>query len=212
MTLSVGVDACPGGWIAIATSDLRYKQALVTRSFAEMLNAFSSAPVIAIDIPIGLPEVGRRPSDEEARQFVGPRRSSVFFTPSRLLLENPWAAGRGISRQAHGLAPRIIEVERDLNERIYEVHPEVSFAAMKGGHLDHSKLSWAGLVERRELLAAQGILLPDDLGSAGATPPDDVYDAAAAAWTGHRIATGRARTLPAKPPLGAGSRPTAIWY
>ncbi|MFI6764988.1 DUF429 domain-containing protein [Streptomyces sp. NPDC050355] len=54
--------------------------------------------------------------------------------------------------------------------------------------------------------------LPDDLGDAGRTPPDDVLDAAAAAWTAHRIACGRARSVPNPPERDAGGRPVAIWY
>jgi predicted RNase H-like nuclease len=198
--------------VAIEISDLRFNQALVTRSFAELIATYPAGTVVAVDIPIGLPETGRRPGDQQARDFVGSRRSSVFFTPTRQLLETPWAAGLGISKQTHNLGPRIFEVESALSERIYEVHPEVSFAAMKGRPLETSKLSWNGLVERRALLAAQGILLPNELGLAGAAPPDDLLDAAAAAWSAHRIATGQAMTLPATPSLDPNGRPIAIWY
>nr|WP_246594095.1 DUF429 domain-containing protein [Streptomyces auratus] len=56
------------------------------------------------------------------------------------------------------------------------------------------------------------MVLPDDLGDAGRTPPDDVLDAAAAAWTADRIARGRARPLPNPPERTAGGCPVAIWY
>jgi predicted RNase H-like nuclease len=40
---------------------------------------------------------------------------------------------------------------------------------------------------------------------------DDVLDAAAAAWTANRIATGQAMTLPDPPELSDGLR-ICIWY
>ena len=36
---------------------------------------------VAIDIPIGLPDKGRRKADELAKAAIGPRRSSVFIRP-----------------------------------------------------------------------------------------------------------------------------------
>ncbi|MGH3838777.1 MAG: DUF429 domain-containing protein [Pseudonocardiaceae bacterium] len=38
--------------------------------------------------------------------------------------------------------------------------------------------------------------MPDQLGDAGNAGADDVLDAAAAAWSAHRIATGHASRLP----------------
>jgi hypothetical protein len=38
--------------------------------------------------------------------------------------------------------------------------------------------------------------LPDQLEDAGTVPPDDLLDAAAAAWTAWRVATGKAEVLP----------------
>ena len=53
---------------------------------------------------------------------------------------------------------------------------------------------------RRTLLARHGIQLPDHLGDAGEAGPDDVLDAAAAAWSAQRIATGHASRLPTQAP------------
>jgi len=61
------------------------------------------------------------------------------------------------------------------------MHPEVSFAAMSGKPLIHRKVSWAGHITRRALLAKHGIHLPDELGDAGNARLDDVLDADAAA-------------------------------
>ncbi|MBV9141601.1 MAG: DUF429 domain-containing protein [Pseudonocardiales bacterium] len=78
----------------------------------------------------------------------------------------------------------------------------MSFAAMNGQPLAHRKTSWTGQMTRRTLLARHGIQLPDHLGDAGEAGPDDVLDAAAAAWSAQRIATGHASRLPTQAPPG----------
>ena len=135
------------------------------RTFAEILAIAREATVLAVDIPIGLPAAGRRAADLEARAAVGPRRNSVFLTPPRAALEAPdIAAARGIhpslTSQAWALRTKIFEVEALLDERIFEVHPEVSFAALAGRHLAYPKRSWNGQMERRRLLANAGLAFP----------------------------------------------------
>ena len=61
---------------------------------------------------------------------------------------------------------------------------------------------------RRAALAGAGIVLPDDLGAGGNVPPDDVLDAAGAAWSAGRIASGSAESLPAH----VDERIGPIWY
>ena len=96
--------------------------------------------------------------------------------------------------------------------RLFEVHPEVSFARLAGRTLDSSKKSWNGAAQRRALLAGVGIELPNDLGPAGTAPVDDVLDAAVAAWSASRIAAGEAVSLPATPGRRDRSgRLIAIW-
>jgi predicted RNase H-like nuclease len=201
--------------VAVATENGRFREAGLFRDFAALLGAFQGAGTIGVDIPIGLPDPGqRRRADEEARRFVGRRGSSVFPTPARGLLEAEFRAGLGISRQSHSLGVRILEVERAAvaDHLVVEVHPEVSFRAMAGEHLRYSKRTWNGLVERRRLLAEQGLMVPGaDLGEAGRAGPDDVLDAAAAAWSAHRKAAGEARSLPESPEMIDG-RLVAIWY
>jgi predicted RNase H-like nuclease len=67
-----------------------------------------------------------------------------------------------------------------------------------------------GALERVALLRAHGVEI-DELGQAAAAPLDDVLDAAAAAWTPHRIGLGQAATLPNPPELVEG-RHICIWY
>ena len=83
--------------------------------------------------------------------------------------------------------------------------------AMNGAlPLRHRKKSAGGVLERLELLGRHGIELTE-LGASGLAPVDDILDAAAAAWSAHRIAVGRAATLPDPPELVDGQR-VAIWY
>ena len=55
-----GVDGCPGGWLALVESKDGQLQARVFSRFTDLVNALPEAKVIAVDIPIGLPEVGAR--------------------------------------------------------------------------------------------------------------------------------------------------------
>jgi predicted RNase H-like nuclease len=145
----------------------------------------------------------------------------VFNVPPRAVLEAaPYAAanqlskeqyGRGISRQSYALRGKILEVDSIArrDERLFEVHPEVTFAAMAGRTL-HYKKTWVGTSERRRLIRLAGIEIPDDLGGAGVVPVDDILDAAAVAWTADRIAQGVAEAIPAEPEYDGKLR-MAIW-
>ncbi len=220
----MGVDAYKGGWVAVALEARSVERANVYTAFQDLLDDHTDATIVAVDIPIGLPKSSRREADTLARGFVGPRRSSVFPTPPRAVLEADSYLDAlevcrslkiaAISRQSFGLAPKIREVDEIArnDNRIYEVHPEVSFAEMAGRHLEHSKKSWNGASLRKQLLAQQGIDIPDDLGDAGAAPIDDVLDAAAAAWSADRIARGNGASLPDPPEEADDGRPAAIWY
>jgi predicted RNase H-like nuclease len=224
--LVVGVDACKTGWIAIALGGGKGPEShyLPTIELLEPLAA--AADAVAIDIPIGLPTDRPREADLLAREFLHARRSSVFLTPLREALEADTHAlatqaaiartGAGISQQAYALRNKILEVERWLSSLppypVYEVHPEVSFAVLLGTPARASKKSWAGMVERRNALEAAGITLDGIEGVATVRAAvDDVLDAAVAAWTGRRIASGMARSFPHSPQLDPSGRPVAIF-
>ena len=217
MPLVAGVDAWRKGWVIVLARERVVVKTLCEATFARTLDLVADAAVVAVDIPIGLPKSGVRAADLEARAAVGPRRSSVFLTPPRpAFLAADVAAARRIhpslTSQAWALRAKILEVEALLDDRVFEVHPEVSFAALAGRHLAHPKRSWNGQMERRRLLADAGLEFPDELPAAvGAVPVDDVLDAAAAAWSAGRIAGGDGSHLPADPPV-EGRRPVAIWF
>src|SRR5690242_7529650 len=87
MIAVLGVDGCRAGWVGAllhATSYDVLVAADITTLVAEACHRAPGLEVVAIDIPIGLPEDRPRLTDRLARQRlpVG-RKSSVFPTPSR---------------------------------------------------------------------------------------------------------------------------------
>ena len=219
----LGVDACTKGWVGIA-SDLRGYFGPTIGALVAAAEADGILAVVAIDIPIGLPTHGPRRADVLARAVVGPRRSSVFSTPTRAAVLAPThaeatavnlaATGKGLSQQAYRLGPKILDVDtwiRSTERTVIEVHPEVSFATLAGRPLAHAKSVWTGAEERRALLASVG-LLPTDVGPAGGLAgPDDVLDAAVACWTAARFVRGEATSHPEVPEVFGDGPAAAIW-
>lgn len=221
MTTVLGVDARKGGWVGIVLEDGRFSTADSDAALDALIERHPHVSAVAVDMPIGLDRGGRRDCDLLAREKVGARRSSVFLTTTESVLAaashkeatalSLGQTGRGVSQQSWALRCKIREVAQlvDGDQRIFEVHPEVSFHALAGSEVEWSKKTWAGQAERRQLLEEAGIELPVDLGRASDVPADDVLDAAAAAWTADRYARGKAESLP------PGARPRAcmvIWY
>jgi predicted RNase H-like nuclease len=203
--LVAGVEGYRKGWVAVALDPSGDVQVSTHPSFSEVLS--SQARVIAVDIPIDPPGVGVRATDAGARAFVGgSRASSVFSTPPRAALEARTFAeaneiartvtGKGISQQAFALGRKILEVHAlaEVDERVIEMHPEVSFRELAGEPVLDSKHTAAGLARRRELLETAGVVLP---GAVPGVPEADLLDAAAGAWTAARYADGKAQALPA---------------
>lgn len=215
----LGVDGTRRGWVVVRLIEGGFAGARSFKQFGALLEAHPHASVVAVDIPIGLPDTGRRSADLMAREVLKFRQRSVFFVPPRAVLAAPTYEQAkhivpGLSTQTYALRKKIFEVERFASDRrIVEVHPEVSFWALNGSKpLDFGKKSWNGLMLRLALLQKAGVELPprlEDINDAGA---DDLLDAAAAAWSGMRVARGEARSLPDPPETGKGDRPVAIWY
>jgi predicted RNase H-like nuclease len=205
-----GIDGTKGGWVAIVLEDGRFAGDLLITPIESSFRELRGVDVLAIDVPIGF---GPGAADIEARKFLSGAASTVFTTPSRELLERPYGPGLGISAQAHALGPRILHVTQlaEHDDRIREVHPEVSFRAMNDRHpLRYRKKSAGGALERVALLRRHGVEL-NALQDAASVPLDDVLDAAAAAWSAHRIAVGVAETLP-HPPKRVEKGSVCIWY
>jgi predicted RNase H-like nuclease len=199
----VGVDGYPRGWVAVELVDGRFAAAAVFRTFAGLRASYSDASAIAVDIPIG---PGPRDADVAARELIGPRWASVFPTPPAEVIElDDYAEAvqrhPSLSRQSFALFRKIREVAACLEPHLVEVHPEVSFRMLKGAFLQEPKASWNGFMERRHLLEAAGIEIPDALPEG--MPLVDVLDAAVAAWSARRHARGESGSL---------GDPPAIWF
>jgi predicted RNase H-like nuclease len=180
----------------------------VVTSFADVLALEPAA--IAVDMPIGLPQAGSRACDVLTRLRLGARRSSVFAAPIRPVLAATSYAdalaisrsvdGRGLSRQAFNLVPRIRDLDAHITERtqswIGEAHPELCFALLLGSPCRSAKRTPQG---RSERLAAITRLYPDVQDRLREPRPgarvDDVLDAYALTVTARRLAEGTAERI-----------------
>jgi predicted RNase H-like nuclease len=205
-----GIDGTKGGWVAVVLDSGTFAGDRLIQPIESSFEELRDVEILAIDVPIGF---GPREADAAARAFLSGAASTVFSTASREVLERPFGPGLGLSAQSHALGPRIIHLTQLANtdDRIFEVHPEVSFRVMNDGRpLRHRKKSAGGALERLELLRKHGIELTG-VGESARAPLDDALDAAAAAWTANRIGLGEAASLP-DPPEVAGGREVAIWF
>lgn len=88
-TVLVGADGCKAGWIAVRRNPGASPSVEIFASFAALLAAVPGDAIIAVDMPIGLPEFsarGGRGPEALVRPLLGPRQSSVFSIPSRAAL------------------------------------------------------------------------------------------------------------------------------
>lgn len=206
LTRVAGVDGARGGWLAVVKDGDTIEVQLCATT-GELQALFESCAVVAIDVPIGLVEEGQRACDFHARKFLR-NKSSVFTAPIRPILRagtpsEAQAIARSV-QNGHGLpyttvalrevvaeVDEILQRHHELRGRVYEVHPEVSFAHWNRGDLG-SKRSADGLAARRRLVTARYGELPKVPRGAR---EDDLLDAFAALWTAGRILSGDAQTL-----------------
>jgi predicted RNase H-like nuclease len=235
-----GLDGCRSGWVAafVRAAGDEARVRIVPR-FADVLAAPEAPAIVAVDMPIGLPDRigpdGRGP-ERAIRPLLGARQSSVFPVPPRAAV---YAADFGaactaalaasepprkVSKQLFMITPKIREVDAFLREnpaavdRVYEVHPELAFWRLNGERaLDQPKkvkgvCHEPGLALRRQLLIASG--LPAKIVN-GAPPKgagaDDLLDALACAAIARRLHAGKAQSFPDSPARDAFGLPVAIW-
>jgi len=234
-----GADGCRAGWVIAVVRPVGSDVSLrVVPRFADVLALPEGPTVIAVDIPIGLPErvgYGGRAAENAVRPLLGARQSSVFSVPSRAALEaDDYRAAcgialatsdppRAVSKQLYMIAPKIREVDACLRadpgaSRVFEVHPELAFWRLNGDTaLDEPKKVKGrcyepGLALRRRLLVDAGIppavVNGDAPKGAGS---DDLLDALACAAIARRIHAGAARPFPDPPERDALGLPMAIW-
>lgn len=236
-----GVDGCRAGWIAVLArvrdGNVCVERHRVISNLDEVLSFPESPRYICVDIPIGLPsraKPGGRACDRAARQLLGPRRgSSVFSPPVRAALRSRTYStavainrrssdeGIGLNKQIFNLFPKLREADglltSELQSRVREAHPEVSFAGLNGGKgIREPKRSAEGMRRRLKLLEphfpnvyrALAELVPAQPGLAN----DDVIDAYAVTWSAIRMLNGLAERIPAKPERDGKGLRMEIWF
>jgi predicted RNase H-like nuclease len=239
-----GLDGCRAGWVAafVRSDGAGAQPCVVVRivaRVADVLTAPEAPAVVAVDMPIGLPDrigaEGRGPK-RAIRPLLGARHSSVFSVPPRAAIyAADFAAAcaaalaaseppRKVSKQLFMIAPKIREVDELLRAnpalapRVFEVHPELAFWRLNGERaLDAPKKVKGvcyepGLALRRRLLIAAG--LPEEVVTAA--PPkgaaaDDLLDALACAAIARRLHAGMAKPFPEPPGRDTFGLPVAIW-
>jgi predicted RNase H-like nuclease len=171
---------------------------------------------IVIDVPIGLADSGPRSCDVWARRFVGKRGSSVFPAPIRPMLKartyeeaqdaRRRVDGVGCSLQTYSILPVIRQVDTimtgELQQRVREGHPEVSFRKLAGYPMEHKKKSRAGRDERIASLKPHFMDLEDRLSALKRRDAlNDVIDAYAMLFTARHVRDGSFETFPPEPEL-----------
>jgi predicted RNase H-like nuclease len=210
-----GADGCKTGWLLLY-EDGAGVTAAIAPTAAHILDQHPTLEVLAIDIPIGIPAAGPRVCDQQARKLLKGRSSCVFPAPVRPTFEatsyasacdlHELADGRKLSKQAHAILPKIKEVDTLIRAHprgsvVYEIHPEVSFAAMNDMQpLPHSKHTLLGLNQRLDLVKME--FGPEAFASVrtkhkrSQASDDDILDAFAALWSARRIHSNTSNRLP----------------
>ena len=163
--------------------------------FADVLAAPEQPAIVAVDMPIGLPErtgPGGRAAENAVRPLLGARQSSVFSVPSRAAIyagdygeacriaQATSDPPRKVSKQLFNIAPKIREVDEclratpDAAGRVFEVHPEVGvLAAQRRAAADRAE------EDQEPALSSLAWRLRRNLLIAGGLPPEIVNAAAA---------------------------------
>ena len=239
----VGVDGCPYGWFSVGLGNCDGYEVRAFTTFRKLLAHYHEARLVLVDIPIGLPQGReRRDCDPEARKLLGrPRGSSVFPTPTRRTVMQAAAApedyggaaeiecrfaGKGISKQAFAIAPKIAEVDTVLLDRgvsatspVREVHPEICFWTLNNRQpMRFSKKTREGRSKRLRVLQEINPQTQEIYDSAlkeylrKQVARDDILDALAAAVTAKLGWPDNLRTLPECPPTDDKCLPMEMVY
>lgn len=230
----VGVDGCRKGWFAVALDSKDNWKIDVFKTFDGLWQSAQPLSVLFIDIPIGLPNSGRRACDRETRKMLGRRGASVFAAPCRDALQahtyrracriNKRSTGVQLSIQSWNICAKIGEIDiwllhnQKARPKVRESHPELCFWALAGGRaMAHSKKSSRGFGERYSLLESAcpqtGAIVHGALGRfrRKVLARDDILDALALAVCA-RISSGMPKTVPLNPPTDKRGLPMEIVY
>ena len=216
-----GMNACSDGWIAVMLDATGQNAPRVhpLRGFWDVLQTPERPETVAVNMPIGFAagtDAAGRQCEIQVRELLAARSASVFAAPNRRALyctsyESACAANASgsktavkLSQQVYGLFDKMREIDAritpGLQAQIFEAHPELSFALMRGGEpCAHPGSTKAGLEERVQALR-EARFDADFLNTSSFTPlhasREDFLDACACAWTAQRILLGAAQRFP----------------
>lgn len=134
MTTVVGIDGCKAGWIAVRRGASDVHEAGVFNSFAGVLDSLPSDAIVAVDMPIGLPDRitgGGRGPEQAVRRFLGARQSSVFSIPSRAAVHaepGPFASREDLiaaHARASAVALRTSDPPRRISIQAFALFPKI---------------------------------------------------------------------------------------
>lgn len=234
--LSIGLDGCRGGWLAVWHVDRTWNSLLI-RDRTTLREILTVGDRTFIDMPIGLPETeASRLCDRQLRQTLGRAFStSVFNPPIREAVYatsyadacqlNHAKTGKKISIQSWNLVPKIRELDEifieftELQSSCFESHPELLFYHLhQQKKLNFKKKTPAGQQERLALLAAS-IEDPQSTFSAlrasylkKEVADDDILDAIVLACFAERSLKTELKSLPNPPEVDAFGIEMGIYY
>ena len=231
---TAGIDGCKAGWILITFSD--NPSYSVLRTNEDLEKAFENFDRIFIDMPIGLEdEIYTRECDELLRKKLGAEyASSVFSPPIRPALHAPSYVEanmqsyeyteKKLTLQSWNITPKIrllddmLQTKPELQEKVFESHPELLFMKLNGGMIYQKKNTKKGLRHRLSLIVAQEEIADDffrDIKEEfrrNEVGEDDIVDAMALALGAKESAESGIKTLPEQPERDSMGLVKAIHY
>jgi predicted RNase H-like nuclease len=225
-----GIEPAAKGWVVVAGrlqgTNLAVEPPQRFGAFEDILEWKPAFEIVAVHIPIGLPDKprrGGRTAEREARKLLGwPRAGAIAPAPVRAALtasdfDEAYEVNEGMSVVTWAQLPKIAEVNRDFGpyqqRSVFEVHPELGFYNLNRDRpLSYSKRTPEGRAERGALLEARmpGVERALATRVRGVTEAQ-VLDACSDLWTARRIAAKAASRLPRDPEWDSEGLRMEIW-
>src|SRR3954470_15648086 len=118
-----GVDGCSGGWVvALVRPEGGETRVRIVPHFADVWSAPERPEVVAVDMPIGLPErvgIGGRAAEKFVPPLLGARPSLVFSGPWRKTI---YAADYG---EACRIAAATSDPSRKVSKQLFNIAPKI---------------------------------------------------------------------------------------
>lgn len=231
---AAGIDGCKAGWMLITFSEK--PSYTVLRTNEDLEKAFDEFDRIFIDMPIGLEdEIYTRDCDLLLRKKLGAEyASSVFSPPIRPALHAPSYVEanmqsyeyteKKLTLQSWNITPKIrllddmMQARPELQDKVFESHPELLFMKFNGGMIYQKKNTKKGLRHRLKLIVDREKAADDffrDIKEEfrrNEVGEDDIVDAMALALGAKQSVESGIKTIPEDPKLDSMGLVKAIHY